>query len=138
MLCDGHILLARQKGADKNFLPGGHIEPGEGAASSLRREIEEEMGLNVQVTGYLGAVEADWEDGTGRHYEINHVFSADIVDLDGFVDPPSREAHLEFAWCPLEEIAGRNLLPRPMVKLVLQLAAGDRTTWWASTIEGPC
>lgn len=136
VLRDGHVLLAHQKGAENTFLPGGHIEFGEGAAASLIREIREELGFTVKVTGYLGAVEAEWEDDAGQHYEINHVFSVDGVDLDVSVDPPSREEHLEFIWSPLDELEKRNLLPRPMVRLIVQFAGGDRTAWWASTVEG--
>jgi len=46
----GKILLARShKWFDKYTLPGGHIEVGESMADAVRREVKEEVGLDVEV-----------------------------------------------------------------------------------------
>lgn len=51
---NGEILL--QKRVDKNLwvFPGGALELGESAEESLIREVEEETGLQVEVTSLLG------------------------------------------------------------------------------------
>jgi len=46
------VLLARQKGMSNTFLPGGHINIGESAVTALKREIYEELGLELDVEGY--------------------------------------------------------------------------------------
>ncbi len=47
------VLLARQKGMSNTFIPGGHINIGESAVTALKREIYEELGLELDVEGYL-------------------------------------------------------------------------------------
>ena len=61
-----HFLLAHQLGESNTFLPGGHVEPEEGLVSCLRRELQEEFGLDVTIGGYLGAVEHSWCDEKGE------------------------------------------------------------------------
>ena len=56
IIADGKVLLAHQKGADNTYLPGGHIESGEGAEDALIREIEEEIGKIAIVERFIGAV----------------------------------------------------------------------------------
>ncbi len=55
----GKILLARSyKWFDKYTLPGGHIEFGESMVDAVRREVKEEVGLDVEVVEMLLAQEA--------------------------------------------------------------------------------
>lgn len=51
-----YILLGKRKnvaGANHYYLPGGHIKIGEKIEESLKREIEEEIGLNIEVGKFL-------------------------------------------------------------------------------------
>lgn len=65
---DGRILLAR-RGADPARgmwdLPGGFVESGEQPEQTVRRELLEESGLEIELTGLLGI----WSDryGEGIH-----------------------------------------------------------------------
>jgi nucleoside triphosphatase len=55
----GKILLARShKWFDKYTLPGGHIEVGESMVDAVRREVKEEVGLDVEVVEMLLMQEA--------------------------------------------------------------------------------
>ena len=56
---DGRILLAKShKWFDKYTLPGGHIEVGETMAEAVKREVKEEVGLDVEVVEFLLMQEA--------------------------------------------------------------------------------
>jgi len=48
---DGAILLVRQVYRSRWGLPGGLLERGEDPASTVRREVREEVGLDIEVVG---------------------------------------------------------------------------------------
>ena len=50
---DGRVLIARRRSGDRFGggweFPGGKIEPGESPEESLRREIDEELGMAIEI-----------------------------------------------------------------------------------------
>lgn len=56
---DGKILLVKSfKWYDKWTIPGGHIELGETMEHAAKREMKEEVGLDVEIVDFLGVQEA--------------------------------------------------------------------------------
>lgn len=56
---EGKILLAKShKWFDKYTLPGGHIEIGETMEEAVKREVKEEVGLEIEVIEFLTMQEA--------------------------------------------------------------------------------
>ena len=47
-LRDGRVLSTRSRGKDTYYLPGGKREPGESDEACLRREIREELNVNLR------------------------------------------------------------------------------------------
>ncbi len=127
----GHLLVVKEVGAESCFLPGGHIENGEGAIPALQREFREECGLSVDVECFMGAVENQWVDGSSEHHEINLVFLVTCPDASFPSDIISLEPHLTFFWVPESQTKQHNLLPAPMNELVEQ----DTTAaFWGSSL----
>lgn len=74
---DGAVLLGeRGRGAMAGLwsLPGGHVEPGEGAAEAARREVLEETGVTARILGLVDLHEVVRRDGAAGavswHYVI--------------------------------------------------------------------
>ena len=64
---EGKILLAKShKWFDKYTLPGGHIEVGESMIDAVRREVKEEVGLDVEVVEMLLVQEAIFAQSSTR------------------------------------------------------------------------
>ena len=129
------ILLAHKKGAQNTFLPGGHINPGEGAKIALQREIKEELGLSCKIMRYLGTVEHTFEDKDGHHQEINLIFELKVRDLDTSKPLVSRETSLEFLWQPVSKLKGVNLQPYPLCELLPKWIKYKTATRWESSFE---
>ena len=126
------VLLAQNIGKSHTFLPGGHVDPGEGLMQALVRELAEEIGVTARVAAYLGAVEHQFTEGQKEHYEVNHIFLTDLIEP--IAELQSREAHLRFFWCPVAALAEHNLQPWPLRGLIAGHVSGDASTWWASTL----
>lgn len=131
----GHVLLVRAQGQPHVFLPGGHVEDGEGMTECLRRELREELGVTAPVGRYRGTVEHRWwREGT-RQYELNHCFAVDVPTLSVDVAPDAREGYLTFGWVPANQnaLADVGLQPAPLRRL---LSTDDASTpWWESTLD---
>jgi len=51
---DGNILLLRRKDNDKWTMPGGTLDFGESLTDCAIREVSEETGLRIRITGLIG------------------------------------------------------------------------------------
>jgi ADP-ribose pyrophosphatase len=132
----GHVLLVRAQGQSHTFLPGGHVEDGEGLTACLRRELREELGVTASVGRYRGAVEHRWRRDGEPQYELNHCFAVEAPTLTADQVPDAREDYLTFGWVPADEkaLAEADLQPVPLRRL---LADDDpaASPWWASTLD---
>ncbi len=79
----GELLLQRRSDNDQWALPGGTMDVGETLAQTATREVKEETGLDVEVTGIVGIYSdpshvIEYPDGEVRQ-EFNVCFSARML-----------------------------------------------------------
>ncbi len=135
-IVDGHLLLCHGRGHTNTYLPGGHIEKGESAATALRREIKEELGVAAQVGAFLGAVENQFEQKDRRIDEINLFFELTIPGLFPGSAVASAEYWLDFRWERLDNLDAAAFEPKCAVALLHSLAApGRHTVGWGSNYD---
>jgi 8-oxo-dGTP pyrophosphatase MutT (NUDIX family) len=123
---EGRLLVARAKGANFVFLPGGHVEAGESLRDALKREFMEELGATPVVGRYLGFVEHEWVGDGKSVLELNHCFTA---SCEQGIKIESREAHLSFEWVHLIDLPRINLQPPTLVALISRHVAGNTQVW---------
>ena len=97
----GNILLLRRKDNDKWTMPGGTLDFGESLTDCAVREVREETGLQIRITGLIGTysdphVLIAYSDGEVRQ-EFTLVYAAEIESGDLQIDEESKE----FRWVPL-------------------------------------
>lgn len=116
---DGRVLVVRKRGTMKFMQPGGKPELGENAAQTLARELDEELGLKVDVAGlrplgqFISAaanepghrviaeafaltIEADTVTAQAELAELRWITPADVDTLP--LAPLSVEHLLPLAW----------------------------------------
>ncbi|MHC4170826.1 MAG: NUDIX hydrolase [Planctomycetota bacterium] len=75
--CDGKIVLIRRKqepGRGKLDLPGGFMDPGETAEQGARREIREELKIDVGPLEYLGSYPNTYEYRNVTYHSCDLLF----------------------------------------------------------------
>lgn len=114
---NGQILIARRKKSDihghKWEFPGGKVEPNESPEECVRRELQEELGIGVDVGDLFCVSEYDYPG-----FSIRLVVYR-IVGMSG--DPIALE-HDEVRWVAPEEIEAYDF-PEADLPVVAKVAA---------------
>lgn len=115
---DGRVLLVHQR--DQWLLPGGMLEPGESHAEGAAREVEEETGIPVAVTGLGAIVEQTFQNReTGETFEFAFAAFRAAPEHTRLTDDPglADEDIGAVAW---HETVPEDTLQREMVETVRQ------------------
>ncbi|GAB4220463.1 MAG: 8-oxo-dGTP diphosphatase MutT [Acidobacteriota bacterium] len=117
---EGRILIARRRDghlAGYWEFPGGKVEPGEGLAECLARELGEELGIRVEVLEPLTPVE--------------HAYPGKTVRLHAFycrwlAGEPKANEHDQIAWVLPGELNAFPLAPADL-PIAAEVLRGGRT-----------
>ena len=111
----GRVLLNRADGESVWYLPGGRIELMEPSREGLRRELREELGMEVAVGRLVWVVENFFElDGReihelGLYYRVR--LPRVVSERDEFYADDELGRRLEFRWYPTSELGDLPLHP---------------------------
>ncbi len=127
ILHQSHALMCRNTKHNYYYLPGGHIEFAEPAASALKRELQEEAAADITVGPLLLTTENTFNDGKRDHHEINLVFHVEQLNgvklaatgsssdstSSGDLRPEieSQESGIDFDWIDLAAVADMDIRP---------------------------
>ncbi len=106
LLSGGRVLLVHRAPGRADYpdtwdLPGGHIEPGEGPAAAMRREVREELG--IEVTAHT---ELDFPP-TFFPRAQTHVFA--VTGWRGTPHNAAVDEHDDLGWFDADEVGGLRL-----------------------------
>lgn len=89
-------------------LPGGNPDPGEDLEATLERELQEELGIDIQVSQMLfcGVVTS----GGPREDVLHCVFMGDLLAGEPTLNPVHTTARA-VVWQPLDALPDLNLYP---------------------------
>ncbi|MEX2381189.1 MAG: (deoxy)nucleoside triphosphate pyrophosphohydrolase [Opitutales bacterium] len=116
-----HLVAKRSAGkalAGRWEFPGGKVAPGEDPRDALCREIREEMGAEIQVTGVLREVVHHYQSISIRLLPfLVHVQSGELRALE----------HEEIRWVSLQELDNLNMADADVAvaRELSTLASGD-------------
>lgn len=100
-------------------LLGGRIKIGESSADTVKREIKEETGKDVQITGYVSTIENFFEFRNKKYHEylfVHQVEFANEVDkkLEETLSNIEGEDELKYEWIDLSKLDEIDIRPAVM------------------------
>ena len=107
MIHNGKILVHKNVNSDHYALIGGRVEIGENSADTVKREIKEELGKDIEITGYISTIENFFEMEGSKYHEIMFVHKIEYTmkNVEG-------KDYLQYEWIELERIDEYPLLPK--------------------------
>jgi len=113
---DDYLLVHQAVGDTFWSLPGGRVDLGEASATTIVREMREELLVTAQVGALLATIEViDQRPQGGLFHEVGFYYAVTLPDL-AWQEAPFRgpEAHnpVDFWWCPRAKLADVAMLPQ--------------------------
>ena len=116
MIHNGKILVHRNVNSDHYALIGGRVEIGESSANTIKREIKEELGKDIEITGYISTIENFFEMKGSKYHEILFVHKGEFVDekdkkIEYTLKNLEGKDYLQYEWLAISKIDEYPLWP---------------------------
>lgn len=110
------ILAHKDIRSDHYALIGGRIEIGENSADTIKREIKEELGKDIEITGYIATIENFFEMKETKYHEIMFIHKIEFTDekdkkIEYTMKNIEGKDYLQYEWLDLDKIEEYPLLP---------------------------
>ena len=96
-------------------MPGGRIEIGETSEQTIKREIQEELGKDIEILKYMTTIENFFEMENKKYHEIYFLYKVEFLEeakkIDYAMHNVEGKEYLRYEWIDLKEIDKYNLLP---------------------------
>jgi len=113
------LLIHRNINDDHYALIGGRVQAGEDSKTALKREIMEEMGKEITITGYVTTIENFFECKGENYHEIMFVYMAEFLNkedqkIEDTIENVEGKKYLKYEWLNLDKIEEYLLKPEVM------------------------
>lgn len=114
---NGKILAHRNINSDHYALVGGRVQIGENSAKTVKREMQEELGKNIEITGYIATIENFFEMKGSKYHEILFVHQAEFINdedkkIEYTLKNKEGKDYLQYEWLDLSKIEEYPLYPK--------------------------
>ena len=117
------ILTHKNVNKDHYSLPGGRVEIGESSEKTVKREIKEELGKEIQIEEYIPTVENFFILDGKKYHEILFIQKGEFVEeedkkIDYTLHNKEGKDYLQYEWLDLSKIENYDILPRCVKKIL--------------------
>ena len=103
---------------------GGRVKIGEDSETTIKREVEEEIGKQIEITGYISTIENFFEMKGSKYHEYMFVYQAEFKEaedkkIEEELKNEEGKDYLKYIWLDLDNINEQPILPQ-VVKEILK------------------
>lgn len=114
---NGKILAHRNINSDHYALVGGRVQIGENSAKTVKREMQEELGKNIEIISYIATIENFFEMKGSKYHEILFVHQAEFINdedkkIEYSLKNKEGKDYLQYEWLDLNKIEEYPLYPK--------------------------
>ena len=118
------LLVHRNMDKDHCALIGGRVAIGENSEDTIKREILEEMGKEVEITGYVSTIENFFEMNLKKYHEIMFVYQLEFKNeedkkIQETIKNIEGKEYLQYEWLDLNKIEQYPITPQ-VIKEILK------------------
>ena len=120
------VLVHKNTNSDHYALLGGRIKIGENSEETVKREVIEETGKEIEITGYISTIENFFEMKGRKYHEIMFVHKAEFKReedkkiIDTIKNVEGKE-HLQYEWLDLDKIEEYPLKPQVIKEILKEM-----------------
>ena len=123
------VLLHKNMNDDFYAVPGGRIKIGEDSISAIKRELFEEICVNINVDKMIGLVENFFEYNGNKHHEVMIVFSSSFDEDSEFYNQEvikgiEKDGELNLVWKSIEDIKQLDVRPIKLKNVLINKQDG--------------
>lgn len=120
---NGKILAHKNVNNNHYALVGGRVAIGEDSALTVKREIKEELGKDVEITGYVATIENFFEMKDSKYHEILFIYKAEFIDeedkkIEYTLKNIEGKEYLQYEWLEIEKIDEYPILPKVVKNII--------------------
>ena len=117
------VLTHRNVNEDHYALIGGRVQIGEDSETTIKREIMEELGKEIEITGYISTIENFFELKGEKYHEIMFAYKAEFVNeedkkIEDTIKNIEGKEYLQYEWLDLGKIDEYPLLPEAIKEVL--------------------
>ena len=124
-LNNGKILVHRCGENDHYALPGGRVQAREDSITALKREVSEELDLEIENTSFIGAVENFFNAPEAKFHEYMWMIKGDFKDKSVYykeiIIGHEQEKELVFEWIDLDKLEELDFKPVEVIPYLKNL-----------------
>ena len=123
MIHNNKVLVHKNINSNHYAIVGGRVQIGESSEETIKREIKEELGKNIEIIGYIGTIENFFELKGSKYHEILFVYKIEFENdedkkIEYTLNNKEGKEYLHYEWIELSKIDEYNLVPIAIKKIL--------------------
>lgn len=118
------ILFHKCKDKDYYCFIGGRVEIGENSEETIKREIKEELGKEIEITGYISTIENFFTEDNFKYHEYMFLYEAEFKEekdklIEETLDNIEGKEYLKYYWLDTRKLDEYDIKPK-VIKNILK------------------